>query len=317
MDPEKKYGELQEERAYRGISSLFFLNEFEYCSFLPDSTNNSNNTRMKKKYEFKSIVAETLLIPLYMRAKESRRKDAILRDQQAEQLVESIDYDYSKFDGASLSAVGCVVRGLYFDNAIRRFIATHRNPVVVNVGCGLDTRYQRIEEHDKATFYEMDLPEVIDLRLELLPEPKGDRYIAGSLLETQWMDDLRETHPEGEFIIVIEGVLMYFYEKQVRQLLTRLADRFSGGEVWFDVCGPMLAKSKHIKPDSLRGHNAQIRSGLRDGHEVEVWEPRLQLIEQALYQKFFPKRWGFGGMLMGKFPGICKKFSSLLGYQIK
>lgn len=104
---------------------------------------------------------------------------------------------------------------------------------------------------------------------------------------------------------------------QVRQLLTRLADRFSGGEVWFDVCGPMLAKSKHIKPDSLRGHNAQIRSGLKDGHEVEVWEPRLQLIEQALYQKFFPKRWGFGGMLMGKFPGICKRFSSLLGYQIK
>lgn len=163
---------------------------------------------MKKKYEFKSIVAETLLIPLYMRAKEIHRQDAILRDRQAEQLVESIEYDYSKFDGAKLSAVGCVVRGLYFDNAIRRFIATHRNPVVVNVGCGLDTRYQRIEE-------------------------------------------------------------------------------------------------------------PQIRSGLKDGHEVEVWEPRLQLIEQALYQKFFPKRWGFGGMLMGKFPGICKKFSSLLGYQIK
>ena len=64
---------------------------------------------------------------------------------------------------------------------------------------------------------------------------------------------------------------MYFYEKQVRQLLTRLADRFSGGEVWFDVCGPMMANSKYIKPDSLRGHEAQIRSGLKDGHEVENW----------------------------------------------
>ena len=272
---------------------------------------------MKKKYEFKSVVAETLLIPLYMRAKESHRKDAILRDLQAEQLVESIEYDYSKFDGAKLSAIGCVVRGLYFDNAIRRFIATRKNPIVVNVGCGLDTRYQRIEEHDKAIFYEMDLPEVIDLRRDLLPEPAGDHYIAGSLLETQWMDDLRKKHPEGEFIIVIEGVLMYFYEKQVRQLLTRLANRFSGGEVWFDVCGPMMANSKYIKPDSLRGHEAQIRSGLKDGHEVENWEPRLQLIDQALYQKFFPKRWGLGGRLMGLFPGICKKFSSLLGYKIK
>lgn len=318
MDPGRKCEEQQKERIYQSISSLFFLNEFEYCSFLPDRINSNNSQiKMKKKYEFKSVVAETLLIPLYMRAKESRRKDVILRDRQAEQLVESIEYDYSKFDGAKLSAIGCVIRGLYFDNAIRRFIATRKNPIVVNVGCGLDTRYQRIEEHDKAIFYEMDLPEVIDLRRDLLPEPAGDHYIAGSLLETQWMDDLRKKHPEAEFIIVIEGVLMYFYEKQVRQLLTRLADRFSGGEVWFDVCGPMMANSKYIKPDSLRGHEAQIRSGLKDGHEVENWEPRLQLIDQALYQKFFPKRWGLGGRLMGLFPGICKKFSSLLGYKIK
>ena len=79
------------------------MNEFEYCSFLPDRINSNNfQIKMKKKYEFKSVVAETLLIPLYMRAKESRRKDAILRDLQAEQLVESIEYDYSKFDGAKL-----------------------------------------------------------------------------------------------------------------------------------------------------------------------------------------------------------------------
>ena len=64
---------------------------------------------MKRKYEFKNIVAETLLIPLYMRAKESRRKDAILKDKMAEQLIACIEYDYSKFDGAKLSEVGCVV----------------------------------------------------------------------------------------------------------------------------------------------------------------------------------------------------------------
>ena len=271
---------------------------------------------MKKKYEFKSVVAETLLIPLYMRAKESRRKDAILRDRQAEQLVESIEYDYSKFDGAKLSAIGCVVRGLYFDNAIRRFIATRKNPIVVNVGCGLDTRYQRIEEHDKAIFYEMDLPEVIDLRRDLLPEPAGDHYIAGSLLETQWMDDLRKKHPEGEFIIVIEGVLMYFYEKQVKTFLHHVAERFGGGELWFDVCGTMM--SRHgVKPDSLREHEAQIRSGLSDGRLVEQWEPRLRLLEQANYMKFFRPRWGFFfGQILGRMTRLCYKFSSMLGYEI-
>ena len=72
---------------------------------------------MKQKHEFKSIVAETLLIPLYMRAKESRRDNPILYDKAAERLADSLEYDYSQFDGAKLSEVGCVVRGWYFDRA--------------------------------------------------------------------------------------------------------------------------------------------------------------------------------------------------------
>lgn len=272
---------------------------------------------MKKACKFKSTVAETLLIPLYMRAKESRRgTEAILCDRAAERLVASIDYDFSRLDGASMSAIGCVVRSHYFDQAVWRFIMARKHPVVVNVGCGLDTRYQRLAQPDRAIFYEMDLPEVIDLRRELLPEPDGDRYIAGSLLETGWMDDLRSKHPESNFIFVIEGVLMYFREEQVKELFRNLANRFGGGEVWFDVCGPMLARSKRIKPDSLRGHAARIRSGMYDGYQVEDWEPRLSLIEQGIYQKYFPKRWGAGGRLLGLFPGLSRKFSSMLGYRI-
>ena len=212
------------------------------------------------KYEFKSIVAETLLIPLYMRAKESRRNNPILYDKAAERLADSLEYDYSQFDGAKLSEVGCVVRGWYFDRAVRRFIETHPNPVVVNVGCGLDTRFQRIG-NPKAVYYDLDLPEV---------------------------DDLRRRHPDAEFIFIVEGVLMYFYEKQVKAFLHNVANRFVGGELWFDVCGTMM--SRHgVKPDSLRKHEAQIRSGLSDGHMVEQWKSLTRL---------------------------CYKFSSLLGYRI-
>ena len=144
---------------------------------------------MKQKHEFKSIVAETLLIPLYMRAKESSRNNPILYDK---------------------TEVGCVVRGWYFDCAVRRFIKTHSHPVVVNVGCGLDTRFQRIGD-GKAVFYDLDLPEVIALRRELIPEQAGNAYIAASLLETDWMDDLLRKHPDAQFIFIVEGVLMYFY----------------------------------------------------------------------------------------------------------
>ena len=282
---------------------------------------------MKQKHEFKSIVAETLLIPLYMRAKESRRNNPILYDKAAERLADSLEYDYSQFDGAKLSEVGCVVRGWYFDRAVRRFIEAHSRPVVVNVGCGLDTRFQRIGD-GKAVFYDLDLPEVIALRRELIPaevialrrelipEQPGNVYIAASLLETDWMDDLRRRHPDGEFIFIVEGVLMYFYEKQVRAFLHAVASRFGGGELWFDVCGTMM--SRHgMKPDSLRKHEAQIRSGLSDGHLVEQWEPALRLIEQANYMRFFRPRWGFFfGQILGRMTRLCYKFSSLLGYKI-
>lgn len=130
------------------------------------------------------------------------------------------------------------------------------------------------------------------------------------------MDDLRRKHPDGEFIFIVEGVQMYFYEKQVRTFLHHVASRFGGGELWFDVCGTMM--SRHgVKPDSLRKHEAQIRSGLSDGHLVEQWEPALRLIEQANYMKFFRPRWGFFfGQILGRMTRLCYKFSSLLGYKI-
>ena len=130
------------------------------------------------------------------------------------------------------------------------------------------------------------------------------------------VDDLCRKHPDGEFIFIVEGVLMYFYEKQVRTFLHHVASRFGGGELWFDVCGTMM--SRHgVKPDSLRKHEAQIRSGLSDGHLVEQWEPTLQLIEQANYMKFFRPRWGFFfGQILGRMTRLCYKFSSLLGYRI-
>ncbi len=195
----------------------FFMNISEYRSLL-------NCNIMKQKHEFKNIVAETLLIPLYMRTKKSRR--------------------------------------------------------------------------------------------ELIPEQPDNVYIAASLLETDWMDDLRRKHPDAEFIFIVEGVLMYFYEKQVKDFLHNVASRFAGGELWFDVCGTMM--SRHgVKPDSLRKHEAQIRSGLSDGHMVEQWEPALLLIKQANYMKFFRLRWGFFfGQILGRIPWLCYKFSSLLGYRI-
>ena len=87
----------------------------------------------------------------------------------------------------------------------------------------MDTRFQRIG-NPKAVFYDLDLPEVMALRRELIPEQPGNVYIAASLLETDWMDELCQKHPDAEFIFIVEGVLMYFYEKQVKSFLHHVAN---------------------------------------------------------------------------------------------
>lgn len=78
---------------------------------------------------------------------------------------------------------------------------------------------------------------------------------------------------------------------------------------------PMMVNTG-LKPDSLRRNAAQIRSGLADGHKVERWEPRLQLIEQRSYMEFARRRWGLTGIFFRAFPHLARKFSSLLAYRI-
>lgn len=270
---------------------------------------------MKEQIKFRNVVAETLLIPLSMRARESRRKDAILNDPLAVKLTESIDYDYSKFGRAPMSALGCVIRSSVYDRKVQEFIRSRRNPVVVNVGCGLDTRFQRIADRGRAVFYELDLPEVIDIRERLIPAPEGDTYLRGSVLETGWMDSLLEKHPGGGFIFTLEGVAMYFREEQVREILRNLAERFPHGIICVDFCGPKLANSK-LKPDSMNNSAAEIRCGIDDGRIVEQWVPQLKLARQWLYMDFARRRWGLMGVAFRLFPKFTRKFSSLCMYEI-
>ena len=128
---------------------------------------------MKEKVTINDQIANTLFIPLYMRFKESRRPNGIMNDHLACELINRIDYDFSQFDKAPLSELGCVVRGCYFDRKVQEFILREPSPIVVNIGCGLDTRFQRITERRNATFYELDLPEVCLLYTSPSPRDRG------------------------------------------------------------------------------------------------------------------------------------------------
>jgi O-methyltransferase involved in polyketide biosynthesis len=142
-------------------------------------------------------IADTLYIPLLMKCNETQRKAPFFSDPVACDIVKKIDYDFSKFENAVRSSVGVAIRAKYFDEPTADFIQTHKNPVVVNVGYGLDTRYERLgpEITGNAVFYELDIPEAMALRERFLHESENNIYLKGSIFETDWMDGLKDKHP--------------------------------------------------------------------------------------------------------------------------
>lgn len=248
------------------------------------------------KIKFNDDVAETLLIPLWMRASESRRDDALLNDKCSEGIAEQIDYDFEKFSVDKKSQIGVALRTHYLDKVVEDFINSHERPVVVLGGCGLDPRMSRVKATTSYMCYELDLPEVIAYRQKLIPETASEQCIAGSLFDVDWMEQLKERHKDGQFLFVVEGVLMYFEESIVKKFVQDVASRFPGSELYFERMGTMMShNTKHHS--SVNKTKAEFLWGCDDAKIVESWHPSLKLKTEYYFMKDAPKRAGFLGML--------------------
>lgn len=118
-------------------------------------------------------VPATLLIPLWARAVGARRVQPIVRDLKAVEIMEWIDYDFSKFRKAKLSQVGISIRTMLLDRATCGFLERRPQAVVINLGAGLDTRFERLGAGRIRTWYDLDLPEAVELRRRFLPRDRA------------------------------------------------------------------------------------------------------------------------------------------------
>ena len=123
-----------------------------------------------------SGVTETLLVTLYLRALESQRPDALIKDEKAVALVAqltsdaSIRYDFNRIELLHLSEVNklvIILRNRELDRYACDFLGRHPEAVVVHIGCGLDARFERVD-NGQVIWYDLDLPEVVELRRKLL-----------------------------------------------------------------------------------------------------------------------------------------------------
>lgn len=246
---------------------------------------------------FDDAIAQTLLIPLYGRAVESRQKNPIITDSYACQLSDYFIKNGQKLSqfGDRRNTVGCAIRAKHFDkqalNFIQQSIQTNQKvPIVVNVGAGLDARCQRLLDIDKKTakqalFYSVDLPEVLNFRKKLLPVCDNEILLTGSILKTDWLDTLLLSDSNARFIFIIEGVLMYFDEADNRRFLQNLANRFSDSDVHFDISSTLISQrsDKHI---AVKHAKARFKFGIDNPLTLQSWHQKIKLIHTYYYGDF-------------------------------
>ncbi len=227
-----------------------------------------------------SAVSETMLATLYSHAVESRYPDALIRDPRAEELVARIDYDFKRFQLNPTNQAATCVRLRQFDRFAQAFLAAHPDGVVVQIGCGLDTRFDRVD-NGQVTWYDLDLPPVIELRRKLLDETPRYKMIAASALDLAWLDVV-DGHPGKAFLFIAEGVFMYFPDAEMRRLVLALRARFPGAEIVFDVASPLVVWLQNLKLARIKA-GFRMRWALRSYDALEAWAPGIRLLEPWYY----------------------------------
>lgn len=253
-------------------------------------------------------VAVTSLVTLYCHAIESLSENPILYDPKSVEVVARLDHILS-VSGKPLErtlakgtldpnlVVHIALRARRYDQYVKDFLEKFPEGVVVNIGCGLDSRFFRID-NGKVYFYDLDLPEVIDLRKGFFEETDRYRMIASSVLDYGWMSVVSSR--KGPFLFMAEGVFMYLGAEDVKSLVLKLREEFPGSELVCEVFNSLWLKGLlgRITEFKMRhevhlGKDAVFRSGIRHSREMEEWHPAIRLLDEWSYFDSGEKKLGW------------------------
>ena len=231
-----------------------------------------------------SGVPETSLIPLYLKAMESQRPDALIKDEKAVELVSRMSYDFAQIRKIPLSEANKVTRILLsceMDRYVRNFLRQHPEAVVVHIGCGLDSHFERVD-NGLVEWYDLDMPDIIELRCKLIGDERERYHLLGcSVFDNAWVEAVRK-HSLRPVLFLAEAVFVYFEGMQVKSLVLRLREHFPGAELVFDAWSPFHVwwSNLQISPSKFGG---LLHWGIWRGQEIEGWSDDIRLLGE----------WGF------------------------
>lgn len=232
------------------------------------------NTTYKIKFE-PGQLQNTLFMPLWARANETMKDLPLLTDTTAVEIIESVDYNFEPFKNLEeINLISWISRCRIYDEVINKFIIANPDGAIVNIGCGMDTYFERAI-NSCVKWYELDLPDVIELKRNFFGETENRKFIASSFLDTKWFEQIE---PKEKVLFISSGVFCYFEESEIRNFLVALADSFPMAELLFDVTSGHGVK---VANDLIRkagmGQNL-FKWPLKNKKIILSWDKRFKLL---------------------------------------
>ncbi|MEM1023958.1 MAG: class I SAM-dependent methyltransferase [Myxococcota bacterium] len=221
-------------------------------------------------------VQETLLIPLISRAEETKKANGLVNDPRAVEIVESLDYDFDKWRRHPAILAGACVRTRMFDLITERFLADYPAGTIVEIGCGLNTRFERLD-NGEATWFDLDLPDSIALRRRYFEDEERRTMLAGNVVDQAWLEQVLAAG--GPYLFLSEAVLVYLEETVVREAIIQITTRCSPAWLVTDVAAAKLATPEYAAKSRKRmGIRAWFAWGCDDARSPENWHPGIKLL---------------------------------------
>lgn len=211
-----------------------------------------------------SDVSETMMITVAVRASETRRSDARIRDPKAVEIVDSVGRDLSGYD-RFLTHEGVVCRTIMFDDAVRGLLLENPCASCISLGCGLDDRFRRVD-NGRLEWYNLDLPEVMEVRRRFFPGEERVHDIAMSALDLAWTECVADREVA---IVIVEGVTMYLSEEEIRTILGILSGSFGRTYLVAEFMPARFVKGGAERHQVVKKTGAQFRFGVEHCSELE------------------------------------------------
>jgi O-methyltransferase involved in polyketide biosynthesis len=230
-----------------------------------------------------SSTASTLLITLYSRANMSK-KNLIIKDEKAEEIIQLAGYSQKKLKLRTSAQIFLTIRAKLIDDYTAQFIDKHHgNCTVIQVACGLDSRYFRLN-NPNVKWYDLDLYGTISLRKNFYKQTVNYKMIESNVCNFTWIDKIDSDDLKKPTLIIAEGLFMYLSKEDNIHVFSSLPNYFSDVDIIFDAFSPLVVSlSKHIH--TLKRTNASFKFGFKDPKVIEEMSPKIKYKTTMSYNK--------------------------------